>query len=134
MQVAKGLTVAILFSVPILLSAGEPGKLREIDIKGGKVITPAKSPLKTLIITSTDELAKALSETESIKKQVDFAKDKLLLFTWSGSGGDKLTATRSDDGKTVTFTRKLGLTRDLRMHTRLFAIPVAAEFKFEIGK
>lgn len=72
MQVAKGLTVAILFSVPILLSAGEPGKLREIDIKGGKVITPAKGPLKTLIITSTDELAKALSETEPIKKQVDF--------------------------------------------------------------
>ncbi|MSU79234.1 MAG: hypothetical protein EXS16_14225 [Gemmataceae bacterium] len=135
MQFVKGLTVAVLFVVPIMLSAGEPGKLREIEMKGGKVGAPKKNPFMPTIITNAEELKKAIPEAdEAIQKQIEFAKDKLVLFTWSGSGGDKLNATLSEDGKTATFTRKLGLTRDFRMHVRLFAIPATAEFKVTIGK
>ncbi len=135
MRLAKGLTMAVLLVVPIMLVAGEPGKLREIDVKGVKVAAPKKNPFMPTIITNAEELKKAIPDAEeTIQKQLDFAKDKLVLFTWSGSGGDKLTATLSEDGKIATFTRKLGLTRDLRMHMRLFAIPVTAEFKVTIGK
>lgn len=113
------------------LVAGEPGKLRELDAKGikidfakGKVTTPK-------VIASADELNKAIPDADAIAKQVDFGRDKLVLFAWGGSGGDKLTAKLSDDGKTVAFKYSPGFTRDFRRHIHLFAIPKAAEVKVE---
>ncbi len=131
MQLAKGLTLAVITIVPIVLSAGEPGKLREIEVKGAKIAGLKGRPSQPTFITNADELRKAIPGTDAGKLKVDFAKDKLLLFAWSGSGGDKLTGKLSDDGKTATFTRKPGLTRDLRPHVKLFAIPISAEFQFQ---
>jgi hypothetical protein len=122
---------AICLFVPLSLSAGEAGKLREIDVKGVKVDFEKGLVSKPKVIVSADDLAKAIPEADAIKKQVDFTKEKLLLFAWGGSGGDKLTAKLSDDGKTAVFTFKAGLTRDFRRHVLLFVLPKNAEFKLE---
>lgn len=107
--------------------------VREVDLKGyetnfrdrGMVTAPTK-------ITSAEELAKALpgkDVSEKIGKQVDFTKEYLLLFKWSGSGQDKLTA---GGDKNAVFTLKRGLTRDLRPHLHLFA--VAKDTEWELAK
>ena len=105
--------------------------VREVSLKDyetnfrerGMVTKPTK-------ITSAEELAKALpgkDVPEKIGKQVDFAKEYLLLFRWAGSGGDKLTAAGD---KTATFTYRRGLTKDLRGHIHLFAVAKDAEWEF----
>jgi hypothetical protein len=61
---------------------------------------------------------------------VNFEKEKLVLFAWGGSGGDKITP----DAKTAgTFALTRGLTRDFRMHLHLFVVPKDAEVKV-VGK
>jgi hypothetical protein len=64
---------------------------------------------------------------------VDFAKEKVAVFAWAGSGQDKVAAGEVKD-KTAVFTYTRGLTRDLRQHVKIFAVPKDAEVKVEIGK
>jgi hypothetical protein len=111
-------------------SASADDKVKEIDLKdlkvkfveGGKATAPAE-------IKTADDLKKnaALKDAaEDIAKKVDFSKEKLVLFWWGGSGGDKIAA----DAKTAgTFNLTRGLTRDFRMHVHLFAVPKDAEVK-----
>jgi len=87
-------------------------------------------------IATTEALAKAFPDADvrtAIEKEVDFAKQKLLYFAWSGSGQDKLTPGAGDKGA-ITFTYKRGLTRDLRGHRRLFAIAKGATWSVERAK
>jgi hypothetical protein len=132
--------VAATLAVGLLTSTACAGEAsaRVIDIKGFK---PGKADGKVSepkIISSNDELAKAIADEETqaaVKKQVDFAKEKLLYFSWSGSGGDKLTfsTAKSDKGVEVIILLTPGLTRDLRMHHQLIAIPKDASWRFEVG-
>jgi len=122
--------LAFCLALPIAVYAGEPTKLREIDAKDLKIAFEKGKWSAPKTITSADELDKAFPGADSIKKKVDFAKEKLLVFAWGGSGGDKLSGSLSDDGKTATFTYKGGLTRDFRPHVHLFAVPKAAEVMF----
>ena len=131
MAMRKLLIGAVLIAAPLAMAAGEPGKLRELDVKGLKIAFEKSRVNKPTLITTADELDKAIPDAGALKKQVDFTKDKLILFAWGGSGGDKLTSRITDDGKTVVFTYKGGLTRDLRRHVRLFAIPKNADIKYE---
>ena len=125
---------SLLLILPLGLFAGEAGKLREIDLKRvepggkfGKVTEPR-------VIASAEDLDKSPilvgdKVRETIKKQVDFTREKLVLFYWGGSGGDKLSVALKD--KSATFSYSPGLTRDLRPHLHLFAIPKDAEVKVE---
>src|SRR5262245_2630941 len=66
---------------------------REIDLKGLNLapVPAVASWNKPTKITSAQELAKAFPDKEAqvkIAKQVDFIKDYLLYFRWTGSGGD----------------------------------------------
>jgi hypothetical protein len=118
--------------------AGDPA-VRTLDLKGlnlGKAEGKVSEPK---VITSNDELAKAVTDEEALaalKKQVDFGKEKLLLFAWSGSGGDKIATSlgKGDKGAVVTVTYTPGLTRDLRMHHQVLAIPKDATWKFESAR
>ncbi|MCI0459329.1 MAG: hypothetical protein L0Z62_20460 [Gemmataceae bacterium] len=112
--------------------------VREIKVPGFKGL-PKGNPKKPTVITNAEELAKTFLETdrqEAIQKQVDFAKDKLLFFAWSGSGGDRLTPTvdKGKDGPAVTFAYSPGLTRDLRAHVHLYAIPKGATWTVEVKR
>lgn len=129
MKARCGWILLVALAASLTTFAGEPGKLREIDAKGAKIEFEKGKVTAPKMIASADELDKALPGAEGIKKQVDFTKDKLVLFAWGGSGGDKLSAKLSDDGKLVTFNYQGGLTRDFRRHVHLFAIPKNAEIK-----
>jgi hypothetical protein len=116
-------------------AAEDKPAVKEIDLNNlkvkfsedGKVTAPAE-------IKSADDLKKndALKDAaEAVAKKVDFGKEKLVLFRWSGSGGDKIVP----DAKTAgTFEVKPGLTFDLRQHARLFAVPKDAEVKVVVGQ
>jgi hypothetical protein len=131
MKLGKCIAGLVCFILPLALIAGEPGKLREIDAKDLKVDFEKGKVKMPRVITSVEELDKAIPGAEKVKKAVDFTKDKLVLFAWGGSGGDKLAPKLSDDGKTVTFHYTAGLTREFRRHVHLYAIPKAAEVKFD---
>jgi hypothetical protein len=113
--------------------------VRELDAKGVPRVLERGTVDKPTIITSAEELAKAISVEEvqaRIKKEVDFAKEKMLFFAWSGSGGDKLTPTveKGEKGPEVVFQYRRGLTKDLRPHVHLFAIPKDATWKVQPAK
>jgi hypothetical protein len=107
-----------------------PPSLKDVKVdfsKGGNEPKP-------LEIKSLDQLAKAdvfadEASRAAIKKQVDFSKDKVVVFVWSGSGQDKLIAALSEDGKTAEFTYSVGKTDDLRHYARVFALPRDCELK-----
>lgn len=111
------------------LIAGEPGKLREISTKGIKINFEKGKVSAPKTFSTAEELAKAIPNSDSITKQVDFGREKLVLFAWGGSGGDKLTAKAGADGKQITFQFTQGLTFDYRPHIYLFAVPKMAELK-----
>jgi hypothetical protein len=134
-------TIVLFLALPAL-AADDKDKpaIRVIPTKDLKVMFPAKANVKEpTIIASTDELAKSpivKDAADDLKKQIDFAKDKLVVFAWAGSGQDKLASDlKSEDKKTIAeFTLTRGLTRDLRRHIHLFAVPKDAEVKFVDAK
>jgi hypothetical protein len=123
--------VAALFVGP--LAAADDKPVKEIPTQGLKIVPPkggkATAPTE---IKGAEELAKneALKgAADAIAKQVNFEKEKLVFFAWSGSGQDKVAPDAKAPG-TFTYTR--GLTRDLRRHVRLYAVPKGA--KVEVKK
>lgn len=129
-----------LYIVPRDVSvAGENDKpaVRTLDLKGVKFVHPpgAQPPTPTEI-KSAEELTRATAfeddaSREAIKKQVDFTREKLVVFVWSGSGQDKLTPELKTEGKKTmaVFVYKAGATEDLRRHGLVFAVPRDAEVK-----
>ena len=104
--------------------------VREVELKGAKLESKkGAKPGEPVKITSKDELAKAVEDkdtADAIAKAVDFGKEYALIFTWSGSGGDKLGAATEKDAVVFTMTR--GRTKDLRMHAHVFAVAKDAEW------
>lgn len=82
-----------------------------------------------------DKVAREIADrsSEAIQKQVDFTKEHLLLFKWSGSGRDKLefAVEEGKDGPVLVFKITPGLTRDLRQHSRLYAVTNNATWRIE---
>ena len=98
--------------------------VRQLELKDAK-IEPRKDggvdkPMK---VTTKEELASTVKDTDTqdaIAKVVDFDKEYVLIFTWGGSGADKLTP--ACEKEVVTFTYKRGRTKDLRQHAPIFAL------------
>ena len=66
-----------------------------------------------------------------VMQQVDFTKEELLYFSWSGSGRDRISwraATKADKAKGVVFLYNKGMTEDLRAHIALYAIGKGTEW------
>ena len=131
---------ALLFVSSLALAAEDKPAIKEIPtkdlkvmvIRGGKATEPAT-------ITSAEDLAKSpvvKDAADDLKKQIDFAKEKLVVFAWAGSGQDKVAGElKSEDKKmTAQFTYTRGLTRDLRQHVHLFVVPKDSEVKVETAK
>jgi hypothetical protein len=126
------------------LQADEPAKkddkgtpiIIQIDLKGEQ-LTPVRQPLQMpTTIASAEELARVFPGKElqdRIKKAVNFDKQKLLYFAWSGSGQDRLdfSAVVKDKGPEVTFTFRPGLTRDFRSHFQLYALNKEASWSLK---
>jgi hypothetical protein len=133
------LALAALFAVSPALFAdkAEPEdpkapKARQLDLKDIMVSGEAGGPLRPVKVTTEKDLEGYVGKDgkASILKQANLKKEYLVVFRWAGSGGDKLSM--SADGDKVTFTMKRGLTRDLRQHLVIFALPNKATY--EMGK
>ncbi len=111
--------------------ADEKSAVKEIPAKELKIAFNNDSKVTDPTeIKSVDDLAKSPAlegAADEVKKAVDFEKQKLVLFMWSGSGGDRLAANLKTSTATFTLTR--GKTFDLRQHTHLFVVPKDAEVK-----
>jgi len=92
-----------------------------------------------ITITSVEDLAKTIGDEDAvtaIKKSVDFKKEQVVYFAWAGSGQDKITFEAKDGkkGPEIQFTYTRGLTRDLRQHKKVFALPKDASFTVTTSK
>ncbi len=115
--------------------ADAPARVIIVTVKGS-FLTKGR-PQQPIVIKTKEELTTALGDKnaiETVLKEVDFAKEQLILFSWAGSGQDQITADdeKSKDGE-VMFRYKPGRTRDLRPHLRLFAIAKDAKWKVATG-
>jgi hypothetical protein len=113
--------------------------VQELDATGVPRVLDRGDVNKPTVITSAEELAKAIAGEQvqaRLKKAVDFTKQQILFFAWSGSGGDELTYTveNGEKGPEVVFQYKRGLKKDLAPHVRLFAIPKEATWKVQRAK
>jgi hypothetical protein len=104
----SGLTFVVFSSVALSVAGHGPGK--------GE---------KEVVVREIRDRDKA-----AILKQVDFDKEYLLLFQWSGSGQDKLL-TNIEDGPVVAFRLVPGVTKDRKSHIRLYAVSTKANFRLE---
>lgn len=129
------LLAAALIAAPAVAADDKP-LVKELPTKDLKLAPPPDDGGVSFggpaVVASAAELEKnpVLKDAAAeVKKLIDFDKQKLLVFAWSGSGQDKVAVTAEvKDGKTalaVTYTP--GRTRDLRQHVKLFAVPKDAE-------
>lgn len=133
------LCVLVALAVPVT-AADKTQPLTAVDLKGKEiaVVQPKEgNPLQPTEIKTTDELTKsplfAESSIEKVKKEVNFEKEKLVVFAWSGSGRDVIAGVLVTEEKKATaqFTYTPGATKDNRPHFRLFVVPKDAEMKVE---
>lgn len=102
--------------------------VREVRIGIG-LITDARFADPTRM-KSREELAEVMNSaslTKAILKEVDFRKEHLLLFIWSGSRGDRLKA--AGKASEVTFEYTAGKTDDVFRHVIMFTVPAKAKVK-----
>ena len=88
-------------------------------------------------ITSEKQLNVVITDAsirDAVAGRIDFRQQKLLLFSWSGSGGDQLWAgAQVVEGQThVEMQFQFGLTDDLRPHQGLFAVPQDARWHITV--
>lgn len=122
------LAIALVLSSSTL--ADEKPNLRALELTGVQLVYPDRlTEPKPVEITTANDLANAKQFADdasrtAIKKQVDFEKEKLVVFTWSGSGGDRLTPeVKVQNGKTtIVFLYKVGFTDDFRQHGKVYAV------------
>jgi hypothetical protein len=125
---------AVLLAVPAF--ADDKPAVRALDLKGVTVVQPKDfgGPPKPVEIKTAEELAKSAAfaddaSRDAVKKQMDFSKEKLVVFAWSGSGQDRIAGELDKDGKAATFAYTAGFTDDLRRHALVFTVPKDAAVK-----
>jgi hypothetical protein len=126
-------SLTVLFASAVAMADEKKAPpVRALDVKvDGEVTNRFGSPV---VIAGAEQLAKAIKDeaaVTTVKKAVDFEKEQVVYFAWSGSGQDKLTFAAGSDkaDPDVIFTYTPGRTRDVRMHKKLFALPKDARFK-----
>ena len=114
--------------------------VREIGLKGFTRTRTTGVASKPTRITNAAELAKAFRDTDKewldrIARQVDFEKEELLFFAWTGSATDRLSfkVEQTRRAPVVVFSYKQGLGDDVpRPRFRLYAI--AKNWRIESAK
>jgi hypothetical protein len=111
--------------------------IANLSMKDVKIVRDRNElPPGAVVIASADDLAKSRlfaddAGRDALAKQIDFANKKLVVFVWSGSGGDTITASVRGEAedKIALFTYTRGETDDLRDHALAFAVPKDYEVK-----
>jgi len=129
------LTVVVPAAVGMAAEASEPGAAADAasvpPIREVEGVAPLLSGFagggwkKPIVIRSEADAAAQLSERArvALRKQVDFARQVVLVFAWRGSGQDRLRyAVMESYPEQVVFRLKPGRTRDLRPHVQVYAL------------
>jgi len=80
---------------------------------------------KPIIIKSNTDAVKHFGKDalNTLGTTVDFKKQFVLVFAWRGSGGDRLTYNVAESyPEQIFFSLRRGRTRDLRAHTKVYAL------------
>ena len=110
-------------------------KVPDLKLGEGSVVRP------TQIVKRKDlkELLGKGKKMLQLRKTIDFEKQKVLVFRWSGSGQDSLTVKaepneKKPDQPHFVFHYKRGLTKDLRPHAKVYLLPAKSMWKVLQGK
>jgi hypothetical protein len=76
-----------------------------------------------------ETISQAQTFFNPIPPDVDFDNQNVLMFAWGGSGGDKIDYDRDEDA-VYHFVLKRGLTRDYRLHTKIYVLKKSDQFLF----
>jgi RNA polymerase sigma factor (sigma-70 family) len=127
--------------VDIRVEGSEPVRelvvpVREIDLTGFKGEQPKGSVYKPTEIANAKDLEQAIPNEDwraKIAKQVDFAKEKLVFFAWSGQADDRLAFTTFKSGGPVVVFRYLQVLGDKPdvAHYRLYALAKEASWRVQ---
>jgi RNA polymerase sigma factor (sigma-70 family) len=122
---------------------GAKRMVREIDIKGFRAERrPSSNVARPTQITSAAELAKAfpdktwqariMKQGPAKKGRLDFGKEELWFFAWSGSGGDQLSfvVEKDEKGPVVVFRYVPGPDPDVVGHYLLYALTKGTRWRF----
>ena len=117
-------------SEPSVVTALPAIKLKGLPKTRGSVEEP-------LFLNSNDDLDKLIQDkklSQTYSKHVDWEKQVVLVFRWSGSGQDQLEIrTKGEEPVTVQFVYRRGRTRDLRPHLKLFVVERGVQWIVESG-
>ena len=129
-------TLSILLSLCLATTATAaqadliPAKELE-GIRAKESVFAVASRNKPIVLKSTRDGEKYFGKEALVKlsKAVDFQEEKVLVFAWRGSGGDRLTLAKpgGNPGQ-VQFIYRPGRTRDLRPHVKVFVIGAGAQW------
>ena len=78
-----------------------------------------------LVLRKKEDLAKYFTKEDlaQIVAKVDLKKQKVLVFAWGGSGGDRLSYDVLESfPEQIVFRIKPGRTKDLRQHVHIYAV------------
>ena len=92
---------------------------------------------KPIVVKSKEEATKLFGKeaVATLVKAVDFKKQFVLVFAWRGSGGDRLNYTVAESfPEQITFSRQFGRTRDLRPHSKVFALRSNVKWSVKGGR
>jgi RNA polymerase sigma factor (sigma-70 family) len=108
--------------------------LREIDLKEAMLKVSDGDPKQPTKVNTAEWLHKMFPDDAlrtQIAGQVDFAKDYLLYFRWTGSSDDKLwhKVVQSKDGPIAFFRYTAGHEDKVAAHHRLFVLPSAMTYR-----
>ena len=124
--------LAILGLLSTAQAKGKRAPVREL--KNAPAIKESRDIRQPTAVTSLAEAEKLFGKEVAGKLalDVDFASEQILFFAWSGSGGDRLSATlkKTDTEEVAVFEYTRGLTKDLHRHSRAFVIPKKAKWEF----
>jgi hypothetical protein len=132
---AVALCLALLLPVALVGDEGDPEPSarvtpREIVAEGLPAgISDYNAPIS---ISGEKRLAEVVPKAEAraaILKQVNFRKERLLLFSWCGASGDTLTPVKGGPGVAAFEYVYFGRTSDCTQYAKLFAIPARATFE-----
>jgi hypothetical protein len=109
---------------------GKDAVVREIDLKGFTRAMTRGVASRPTRITNAEELARAFPDADAgwldrIARRVDFERDELLFFAWTGSGTDRLSfkVEGARRGPVVVFRYERGRGDDMpRPRFRLYAV------------
>jgi hypothetical protein len=128
--------IAISLSVLFLNAVHGQDPAPDTQIKELKKIKPKEvvfrdaTRVKPVVIANKKAASKYFEKEDVAKrlKFIDFDKQVLFVFAWRGSGQDEMSyhlkkdASDESNAAEVEFTFRPGRTRDLRPHTKVYAI------------